>query len=121
MDYPLFDLRRQLIVYHFMFGPDWDAGCEGCSWVVDAMSHPAHLRARDTTLVLVSRTAPGKLEAYRNRMGWDLPRYSSLDTARPRAPSRTRGLAVESPQPRRRSSKRSTAAAPSQEPTPIAA
>ena len=74
----LFAGRRQLIVYHFMFGPDWEAGCEGCSWVVDAMSHPAHLHARDTTLVLVSRCALETLLAYRERMGWSFPWYSSL-------------------------------------------
>ena len=39
----LFEGRRQLIVYHFMFAPEWSAGCDGCSWVVDAMTHPAHL------------------------------------------------------------------------------
>lgn len=76
----LFDGRPQLIVYHFMFGPDWDAGCEGCSWVVDAMSHPAHLHARGVSLVLISRSDLGNLLAYRERMGWDLPWYSSLGT-----------------------------------------
>lgn len=74
----LFEGRRQLIVYHFMFGPDWSQGCPGCSWVVDAMSHPAHLHARNTSLVLVSRAPLEKLEGYRKRMGWDLPWYSSL-------------------------------------------
>ncbi len=76
----LFGGRSQLIVYHFMFGPDWDAGCVGCSWVVDAMSHPAHLNARDTSLVLVSRSKLDNLVRYRRRMGWDLPWYSSLGT-----------------------------------------
>lgn len=76
----LFDGRRQLIVYHFMFGPDWDAGCPGCSWVTDAMSHPAHLHARDTSIVLISRASIDKLIAYRIRMGWSLPWYSSLDS-----------------------------------------
>lgn len=74
----LFAGRRQLIVYHFMFAPDWEEGCDGCSWVVDAMSHPAHLHARDTSLVLISRAPLGKLERYKVRMGWDLPWYSSL-------------------------------------------
>jgi predicted dithiol-disulfide oxidoreductase (DUF899 family) len=74
----LFEGRRQLIVYHFMFAPDWDAGCDGCSWVVDAMTHPAHLHARDTTLVLVSRARLDQLERYRERMGWRyVPWYSS--------------------------------------------
>ena len=74
----LFEGRRQLIVYHFMFAPDWNEGCEGCSWVVDAMTHPAHLHARDTTLVLVSRAPLEKLERYKARMGWTLPWYSSF-------------------------------------------
>ncbi len=73
----LFDGRPQLVVYHFMFGPDWDAGCDGCSWVVDAMSHPAHLNAWDVSLVLASRAPLQKLLAYRERMGWDLPWYST--------------------------------------------
>ena len=76
----LFGGRRQLIVYHFMFAPDSDEGCAGCSWVVDAMSHPAHLNARDTSLALVSRAPLEKLESYRERMGWDLPWYSSFGT-----------------------------------------
>ncbi|MBW6390700.1 DUF899 domain-containing protein [Billgrantia antri] len=75
----LFEGRRQLIVYHFMFGPDWEAGCDGCSWVVDAMTHPAHLHARDTTLVLVSRAPREKLVRYQARMEWQYPTwYSSL-------------------------------------------
>lgn len=74
----LFDNRLQLIVYHFMFGADWDAGCPGCSWVVDAMSHPAHLWARDTSIVAASIAPLDKLQAYRQRMGWtDLSWYSS--------------------------------------------
>ncbi|MDX5378250.1 MAG: DUF899 domain-containing protein [Halomonas sp.] len=75
----LFEGRRQLIVYHFMFGPDWEAGCDGCSWVVDAMTHPAHLHARDTTLVLVSRAPREKLVRYQVRMEWQHTTwYSSL-------------------------------------------
>lgn len=74
----LFEGRRQLIVYHFMFGPDWESGCEGCSWVTDAMSHPAHLHARDTSIVLVSRAPLERLLQFRLRMGWSLPWYSSL-------------------------------------------
>ena len=77
----LFDDRKQLIIYHFMCGPDWDEGCVGCSWVTDAMSHPAHLHARDTSFALVSRSEVSKLHAYRDRMGWDLPWYSSLGTS----------------------------------------
>lgn len=76
----LFDGRCQLIVYHFMFAPDWEAGCDGCSWVADAMTHPAHLRARDTSLVMVSRAPIDKLERYRKRMGWIVPWYSSFES-----------------------------------------
>ncbi|MEO9467734.1 DUF899 domain-containing protein [Parasphingorhabdus sp.] len=74
----LFDGRKQLIVYHFMFAPEADAGCPGCSWVTDAMSHPAHLNARDTSLVLVSRAPLEKLDRYKKRMGWTLPWVSSF-------------------------------------------
>jgi predicted dithiol-disulfide oxidoreductase (DUF899 family) len=73
----LFDGRRQLLLYHFMFGPTQEAGCDGCSMLVDGLCHPAHLHARDTSLVLVSRAALPKLEQYRQRMGWSLPWYSS--------------------------------------------
>jgi predicted dithiol-disulfide oxidoreductase (DUF899 family) len=74
----LFGVRRQLILYHFMFGPNQDAGCDGCSMMVDQMGHLAHLHARDTSYVLVSRAPIEKLEAYRRRMGWSIPWYSSF-------------------------------------------
>ena len=75
----LFDGRSQLIVGHFMFHPDWDAGCPSCSAGADEMSpgHLAHLHARDTTFVYVSRAPFAKLEAYRARKGWTFPWYSS--------------------------------------------
>ncbi|PLP59039.1 DUF899 domain-containing protein [Mesorhizobium loti] len=73
----LFAGRRQLIVYHFMFGPDWQAGCDGCSWVVDAMTHPAHLNARDTSIVLISRAPLEKLQKYKQRMEWQHPDWYS--------------------------------------------
>lgn len=77
----LFDGRRQLLVYHFMFAPDvhgWpDAGCPGCSLFVDYQCHPAHLHARDTSFVLVSRAPLANIERYRQRMGWDRSWYSS--------------------------------------------
>jgi predicted dithiol-disulfide oxidoreductase (DUF899 family) len=76
----LFDGRRQLIVYHFMFAADATEGCPGCSWLVDAMTHPAHLHARNTSLVLMSRATLDKLHGYRDRMGWSLPWYSSSDS-----------------------------------------
>lgn len=77
----LFDGRSQLIVYHFMFGPDWTEGCSGCSWVVDAMSDPVHLHARDVSFVLSSRSSLDKLQGYRERMGWNLPWYSCLGSS----------------------------------------
>lgn len=73
----LFDGRHQLLVFHFMFEPDWDEGCPSCSYVVDNIGHLSHLHARDTSLVLVSRAPFEKLAAYRQRMGWTLPWYSS--------------------------------------------
>jgi len=73
----LFGGRRQLIVYHFMFAPEWQAGCDGCSWVVDAMTHPAHLNARDTSIVLISRASLDKLRGYQERMGWKHPGWYS--------------------------------------------
>ena len=76
----LFEGRRQLILYHFMFDPDWDEGCDGCSMVVDNMGHPAHLHARDTSRVLVSRAPLEKIERYKARMGWTIPWYSSFNS-----------------------------------------
>jgi predicted dithiol-disulfide oxidoreductase (DUF899 family) len=79
--FDLFEGRRQLIVYHFMFGPGahgWpEAGCDGCSMFVDQVTHLAHLHARDTSLALVSIAPLAKIEAYRKRMGWTLPWVSS--------------------------------------------
>jgi predicted dithiol-disulfide oxidoreductase (DUF899 family) len=73
----LFEGRRQLIVYHFMFHPDWDEGCPACSFLVDNLGSPSHLNRRDTTLKVVSRGPLSKLLAYRDRMGWDFDWYSS--------------------------------------------
>lgn len=73
----LFDGRRQLLVYHFMFDPDWEEGCPSCSFVADNVGHLAHLHARDTSLVIVSRAPLETIEAYRDRMGWSIPWYSS--------------------------------------------
>jgi predicted dithiol-disulfide oxidoreductase (DUF899 family) len=74
----LFDGRRQLILYHFMFGPNQDQGCDGCSMVVDNVGHLAHLHARDTSFVLVSRAPLTRIRAYKERMGWDIPWFSSF-------------------------------------------
>jgi len=80
----LFAGRRQLLLYHFMFAPGvegWpDAGCEGCTMFVDQIGHLAHLHARDTSFALVSRAPIANLEAYRARLGWDIPWFSSEGT-----------------------------------------
>ncbi len=73
----LFEGRRQLIVYHFMFDPRWEAGCMGCTGYVDALGDLSMLRERDTTFALVSRAPLAKLEAYKARRGWGVPWYSS--------------------------------------------
>ena len=74
----LFAGRRQLIVYHFMYHRDKGEGCPGCSFLTDNIGHPAHLHARDTNLVLVSNAPLAELEAFKKRMGWKLPWYSSF-------------------------------------------
>ena len=88
----LFEGRRQLIVYHFMFGPNQEVGCDGCSIVVeDTVAREGRLDlifnnagiavfadARDTSLAVVSRAPLAKIEQYRKRMGWTVPWYSSF-------------------------------------------
>jgi predicted dithiol-disulfide oxidoreductase (DUF899 family) len=77
----LFDGRSQLLVYHFMFGPDYTAGCPVCSSIADTLAPQApHLNARDTMLLLTSRAPLEKLIAYRERMGWSIPWVSSGET-----------------------------------------
>ena len=68
----LFEGRRQLIVQHVMFGPDWDAACPGCSAALDELSAGLlrHLHTRDTTFAAVSRTSIEKIEGYRAARGW---------------------------------------------------
>ncbi|HEY4231929.1 MAG TPA: DUF899 family protein [Lacipirellulaceae bacterium] len=74
----LFDGRSQLIVYHFMLGPDWEEGCHGCSFVSDHFDGSLpHIRARDVTLVAVSRAPLAKIQAFKKRMGWRVPWVSS--------------------------------------------
>jgi len=76
----LFGGRGQLIVQHFMFGPDWNEGCPSCSFWTDNFNGIAsHLAARDTAFVLISRGPIDKLEAYRKRMGWNVRWVSSLN------------------------------------------
>jgi len=78
----LFEGRRQLLLYHFMFAPgvhNWpDGGCDGCSMFVDQVGHLAHLHARDTSFALVSRAPLENIERFRQRMGWQIPWYSSV-------------------------------------------
>jgi predicted dithiol-disulfide oxidoreductase (DUF899 family) len=77
----LFQGKSQLIVQHFMFGPDWAEGCPSCSYMADSygqMSH--HLSARDVAFVAVSRAPLDRLLAYRDRMGWQFQWVSSLES-----------------------------------------
>lgn len=77
----LFDGRKQLIIYHFMLGPDMAEGCTGCSFLADNMpSHLEHLNSRQTTFILVSRAPFSKIEEFKKRMGWTFPWYSSFDS-----------------------------------------
>jgi predicted dithiol-disulfide oxidoreductase (DUF899 family) len=78
----IFEGRRQLIIYHFMFHPEWDDGCPSCTAGTDEVSEGfvEHLHIRDTTYALVSRAPLAKLERWKAKMGWDLPWYSSFGT-----------------------------------------
>ncbi|OYP30436.1 DUF899 domain-containing protein [Rhodopirellula sp. MGV] len=74
----LFDGRSQLLVYHFMFGPDYDAGCVSCSSIADTFNGiHTHLANHDVTFIAVSRAPLAKLNAYKKRMGWTFPWVSS--------------------------------------------
>ena len=76
----LFDGRRQLILYHYMYAPGADVGCPGCSLLIDNLGHLAHLQARDTTFKVVSRASLADTAAFRKRMGWeDVPWVSCTD------------------------------------------
>ena len=75
----LFEDKSQLIIYHFMYGPDWDEGCPSCSfWADNFNGIDIHLRHRDANMVVVSRASLAQLQAYRKRMGWDFKWVSSL-------------------------------------------
>jgi predicted dithiol-disulfide oxidoreductase (DUF899 family) len=80
----LFEGRRQLILYHFMFAPTvsgWpSAGCPGCSLVIDQIGHLAHLHARNTSFVAVSIAPLANIQKYKKRMGWTIPWVSSFGT-----------------------------------------
>jgi predicted dithiol-disulfide oxidoreductase (DUF899 family) len=75
----LFDGRSQLLIYHFMFGPPYEAGCPVCSSIADTLAPQVpHLKARDATLMLASRAPLERLLAYRERMGWGIPWASTV-------------------------------------------
>jgi predicted dithiol-disulfide oxidoreductase (DUF899 family) len=74
----LFEGRRQLIVYHFMFDPAWEAGCPGCTGFVNALGDLSLLAARDTAFVLISRAPLAKLGRYQAARGWKVPWFSSI-------------------------------------------
>jgi predicted dithiol-disulfide oxidoreductase (DUF899 family) len=77
----LFDGRSQLLIYHFMFGPSYEAGCPTCSSMADGINGVLpHLHARDVTFLLVSQAPLEKLQAYKRRMGWGIPWVSSTPT-----------------------------------------
>src|SRR4051794_9099594 len=77
----LFDGRSQLVVYHFMFGPNYEAGCTTCSSIADAVNGIVrHLHARDVTTLFVSQAPFEKLQTYKRRMGWSFPWASSANS-----------------------------------------
>src|SRR5207237_7511357 len=77
----LFDGRSQLLVYHFMFGPEYTAGCPSCSAIADGFDGSVvHLAHHDVTLSAVSRAPLAKLQAYKQRMGWSFPWASAFDS-----------------------------------------
>jgi predicted dithiol-disulfide oxidoreductase (DUF899 family) len=78
----LFEDRKQLIIYHFMYDPSWDEGCPSCTAGTDELSPGFldHLHTRDTSYAMVSRAPLPKLEAWKAKKGWDIPWYSSFGT-----------------------------------------
>ena len=80
----LFAGRRQLIIYHFMYAPGvggWpEAGCDGCSWYADSVGNLAHLNAKGVSFAMISGAPPAAISAYKQRMGWQMPWFSSEHT-----------------------------------------
>jgi predicted dithiol-disulfide oxidoreductase (DUF899 family) len=77
----LFDGRSQLVIYHFMFDPEWDAGCPHCSFLADHIDGALpHLEHHDVTWTAVSRAPQAEIAAYKKRMGWKFPWASSFST-----------------------------------------
>lgn len=74
----LFEGKRQLLTYHFMFAPDWEEGCKACSFVADNFTGAlVHLAARDTAFAVISRAPLAKIQRFKERMGWTFPWLSS--------------------------------------------
>lgn len=76
----LFEGRDQLLVYHFMFAPEWDAGCTSCSAFLDQIGDLTHLRARGASFAAVSRAPYTKILPFKARMGWTVPWYSAAES-----------------------------------------
>jgi predicted dithiol-disulfide oxidoreductase (DUF899 family) len=76
----LFEGREQLVMHHFMFGPDWEQPCPSCSSAADGIGNLRQLHVRNTTVVAVSRAPYAKLAIFRERLGWTFPWYSSHDS-----------------------------------------
>jgi predicted dithiol-disulfide oxidoreductase (DUF899 family) len=75
----LFEGRRQLVVYHFMFDPSWEEGCKSCSHLIDNIAGGiVHFAARNTSFAVISRAPVPKIESFKRRMGWTFPWLSSL-------------------------------------------
>ena len=74
----MFEGRRQLIVQHFMFDPEWEDGCPSCTYFSEDLGHLPHLHEKDTSFAVISRAPLQRIEAYRRKKGWTFPWYSSF-------------------------------------------
>ncbi len=74
----MFEGRRQLIVQHFMFDPEWDDGCPSCTYFSEDLGHLPHLHEKDTSFAVISRAPLKKIEAYKRKKNWTFPWYSSF-------------------------------------------
>jgi predicted dithiol-disulfide oxidoreductase (DUF899 family) len=74
----MFEGRRQLIVQHFMFDPEWEDGCPSCTYFSEDLGHLPHLHEKDTSFAVISRAPLRKIEAYKRKKGWTFPWYSSF-------------------------------------------
>ena len=74
----MFEGRRQLIVQHFMFDPEWEDGCPSCTYFSEDLGHLPHLHEKDTSFAVVSRAPLERIEAYKRKKGWAFPCYSSF-------------------------------------------